>query len=67
LVDLLLTLAESIRTGGHRIDKLQLRANPAAGSFVRLRRAPDGRLDREELRIAIQYGFRIVRWHLDGA
>jgi hypothetical protein len=44
---------------------LILAANPRADSFVRVPKGPDGRLDRDRLRTAIQYGFRIVRWHLD--
>jgi hypothetical protein len=44
-----------------------LAANPSAGSFVRIPKNPDGRLDRGGLRTAIHYGFRIVRWHLDEA
>jgi hypothetical protein len=42
-----------------------LSANPSAGSFVGMAKAPDGSLDREGLRTAVQYGFRVVRWHLD--
>jgi deazaflavin-dependent oxidoreductase (nitroreductase family) len=39
--------------------------NPGLRRFVRIPQGPDGRLDRTSLNAAIQYGFRIVRWHLD--
>jgi hypothetical protein len=39
--------------------------NPGLRRFVRIPQGPDGRLDRASLSAAIQYGFRIVRWHLD--
>jgi deazaflavin-dependent oxidoreductase (nitroreductase family) len=42
-----------------------LRANPSAGSFVGIAKNPDGSFDRSGLQTAIDYGFRIVRWHLD--
>ncbi len=42
-----------------------LASNPSAASFVRIPKKPDGTLDRTELQSAIDYGFRIVRWHLD--
>ncbi len=40
-------------------------ANPMAGRFVAIPQGPDGRLDRARLDAALQYGFRIIRWHLD--
>lgn len=40
-------------------------ANPRVRSFVRIPQGSDGRLDANRLEIAIRYGFRIVRWHLD--
>jgi len=40
-------------------------ANPGAKSFVHIPIGPDGHFDRDALKTAIQYGFRIVRWHLD--
>jgi len=40
-------------------------ANPRVRSFVRIPQGSDGRLDPNRLEIAIRYGFRIVRWHLD--
>jgi hypothetical membrane protein len=39
-------------------------ANPMVASFVGIPKGPDGSLDRPRLEAAIQYGFRIVRWHL---
>ncbi len=41
-------------------------ANPMAGRFVAIPKGPDGRLDRASLDAAVRYGFRIIRWHLDG-
>jgi hypothetical protein len=38
-------------------------ANPALQRFVRIPRSSDGRPDQAALRAAIQYGFRVVRWH----
>lgn len=37
--------------------------NPALNRFVRIPATPDGHRDRDQLTRAIQYGFRIVRWH----
>jgi deazaflavin-dependent oxidoreductase (nitroreductase family) len=42
-------------------------ANPMAGRFVAIPKGSDGRLDRDRLNAALTYGFRIIRWHLDGA
>jgi hypothetical protein len=39
-------------------------ANTRVGSFVGIPKGRDGRLDRIMLREAIQYGFRVVRWHI---
>lgn len=39
--------------------------NPRVGSFVGIPKSADGRLDRKRLEAAVQYGFRIVRWHLE--
>jgi hypothetical protein len=41
-------------------------ANPMVRRFVGIPAGPDGRLDRARLADAVRYGFRIVRWHLDG-
>src|SRR5262245_43122837 len=41
-------------------------ANQMAGRFVAIPKGPDGRLDRARLDTAVRYGFRIIRWHLDG-
>lgn len=42
-------------------------ANPAAARFVPIPRRSDGNLDPDRLQAAIDYGFRIVRWHLEPA
>ncbi|HEY3870312.1 MAG TPA: nitroreductase/quinone reductase family protein [Actinocrinis sp.] len=42
-----------------------IEVNPTAGRFVGVQQSPDGRLDPERLGRAIEYGFCIVRWHLD--
>ncbi len=41
-------------------------ANPRVSTFVGIPKGPDGHLDRTRLQTAVRYGFRIVRWHLDG-
>jgi hypothetical protein len=40
-------------------------ANPSVTAFVGIPKGPDGRLDRGRLEMAVRYGFRIVRWHLE--
>ncbi len=47
-----------------RLLGVMMAANPGVGAFVGIPKGPDGRLDRERLEKAVQYGFRIVRWHL---
>jgi deazaflavin-dependent oxidoreductase (nitroreductase family) len=37
--------------------------NPATARFVGIQRAPDGSFDQAGVERAVQYGFRIVRWH----
>jgi hypothetical protein len=37
--------------------------NPAVRRFVPIPRTDDGHFDRDGLQHAIQYGFRIIRWH----
>jgi hypothetical protein len=39
--------------------------NPALKRFVKIPTRPDGSRDPEILTTAADYGFRIVRWHLD--
>jgi len=39
-------------------------ANPGVSAWVGIPKGPDGQLDRGRLETAINYGFRIVRWHL---
>jgi len=41
-------------------------ANPTVGAFVGIPRGPDGRFDRARLQAAVDHGFRVVRWRLDG-
>jgi hypothetical protein len=48
-----------------RLLSVILKANPSAGSFVRISKNPDGSFDRRGLQTALDYSFRIVRWHLD--
>ena len=48
-----------------RLLSVILESNPSAGSFVRIPKNPDGGLDRTRLQTAVDYGFRVVRWHLD--
>ncbi len=40
-------------------------ANPSVSAFVGIPKNPDGRLDHGRLETAVNYGFRIVRWHLE--
>jgi len=41
--------------------------NPAAGKMVGIQRGADGTFDRDGVARAVQYGFRVVRWHPDGS
>jgi hypothetical protein len=38
-------------------------ANPRAAAYIGIARDADGHFDRAGLEQAIQYGFRVVRWH----
>jgi F420H(2)-dependent quinone reductase len=38
-------------------------ANPRSAAFIGIGREQDGSFDRASLERAVQYGFRIVRWH----
>jgi hypothetical protein len=49
-----------------RLLEVMTAANPMAGRFVAIPKGADGRLDRDRLDSAVRYGFRIIRWHLDG-
>jgi hypothetical protein len=40
-------------------------ANPRMKSFIGIPQEPSGRFDRQRLKQAVDYGFRVVRWHLD--
>ncbi len=40
--------------------------NPRTASFIPIPRQDDGHFDRDGLVNAVNHGFRIVRWHLDG-
>jgi hypothetical protein len=48
-----------------RLLGVMVAVNPTVYAFVGVPKGPNGRLDRERLETAIQYGFRIVRWHLE--
>src|SRR5574341_400623 len=50
-----------------RLLKVMATANPSVNAFVGIPKGIDGRLDRGRLETAINYGFRIVRWHLGEA
>lgn len=39
--------------------------NPRAAAFMPVV-GPDGQVDRAKVETAVAYGFRIIRWHLDG-
>jgi deazaflavin-dependent oxidoreductase (nitroreductase family) len=41
--------------------------NPAAGRMVGIQRGQDGSFDRDGVARAVQYGFRVVRWHPVGS
>jgi len=38
--------------------------NPRAASFIPVI-GPDGQIDRDKLQTAVDYGFAIIRWHID--
>jgi deazaflavin-dependent oxidoreductase (nitroreductase family) len=40
-------------------------ANPRMKSFIGIPQEPSGRFDEQRLKQAVDYGFRVVRWHLD--
>jgi hypothetical protein len=40
-------------------------ASPMAARFIAIPRGPDGRFDRDRLKAATRFGFRIIRWHLN--
>jgi deazaflavin-dependent oxidoreductase (nitroreductase family) len=46
-----------------RLLRTMAAGNPAAARFVGIPRAADGSFDRDGVARAVQYGFRIVRWH----
>lgn len=41
-------------------------ANPMLRRFIPIPRDDDGKFDQQRMDAALTYGFRIVRWHLDG-
>jgi F420H(2)-dependent quinone reductase len=49
-----------------RLLRTMAAGNPAAARFVGIKRDPDGSFDRGGVERAVQFGFRIVRWHLVG-
>ena len=50
-----------------RLLRVMAKANPALNRFVRIPHDSDGRLDQSALGVAIEHGFRIVRWHPQAA
>jgi deazaflavin-dependent oxidoreductase (nitroreductase family) len=50
-----------------RLLSLIFLSNLSAAAFVGIKMDSDGTLDLEDLRTVIDYGFRVVRWHLDGS
>jgi hypothetical protein len=40
-------------------------ANPGIRAFMAIPTGPDGRFDRSRIQTAVDYGFRVVRWHRD--
>jgi deazaflavin-dependent oxidoreductase (nitroreductase family) len=46
-----------------RLLRTMAAGNPAAARFVGIKRDPDGGFDRGGVERAVQFGFRIVRWH----
>lgn len=56
-------LVKDINEIEHLLDVMAAE-NPAVNSFIPIPKGPDGRLDRSHLETAVNYGFRIVRWHL---
>lgn len=46
-----------------RLLRVMAAGNPAAARFVGIQRGADGSFDRDGVARAVQYGFRIVRWH----
>ena len=50
----------------HQLLELMASASPTVKRFIAVPRQSDGHFDRERLHTAIDYGFRIIRWHLEG-
>ena len=48
-----------------RLLEVMSEANPMVVRFVGVPKQPDGPFDRARLETAVNYGFRIVRWHLE--
>jgi F420H(2)-dependent quinone reductase len=40
-------------------------ANPRVAGFIPILRHSDGHFDQGQLQVAVEHGFRIVRWHLE--
>jgi hypothetical protein len=52
------------------VDRLltaMMAANPGVKAFTRIPTTSEGRPDRARLQIALQYGFSIIRWTLNGS
>jgi len=65
-----ITAAPELVSDTDEIDKLlttMVAANPRAAAFIGIARDKEGHFDRAGLDRAINYGFRIVRWHPTGA
>jgi hypothetical protein len=50
-----------------RLLGLMAERNPMIKRFVGIPQAEDGHFDRDRLRIAVDHGFRVVRWHPETA
>jgi deazaflavin-dependent oxidoreductase (nitroreductase family) len=48
-----------------RLLAVMIAMNPGVSAFVGIPKGSDGRLDRGRLETAVNYGFMIVRWHLE--
>jgi len=65
-----ITAAPELVGDTDEVDKLlttMVAANPRAAAFIGIARDKEGHFDRAGLDRAINYGFRIVRWHPTGA
>jgi hypothetical protein len=49
-----------------RLLRRMMAANPRVTAFVPVK-GPDGGIDRGKVETAVDYGFRIIRWHIDAS